>query len=91
METILGKGALWGAAFDDACDADVGAGKTGGAPAEPADVDILGSIDHSEPFPWKVLRTLRDDGLHKVELKPTAMLAAEWTGLTGRRVGHEGA
>ena len=42
METI-GEGALWGAAFDDACDADAGAGETGEAVAKRAvNVDILG-------------------------------------------------
>ena len=33
-ELSIGEGALWGAAFDDACDADAGTGKTGGAPAK---------------------------------------------------------
>ena len=54
-------------------------------PPPAAAPDLLGTIDITKPFPWKIMRSFRTaDSLPVVELKPADMIGEAWAMLSGR-------
>ena len=48
---------------------------------------MLGKVDVTKPFPFRILRTLRPDGLPKVDMNPQEVDTDLWKRNCGSRKG----